>query len=80
MPWVAWALLPVLGVLFTLQVQARSDRRDEQLRHELYRDLCAAVVPLDNEFRRAPPTSPIGKELAVAYARMRVTLECDKPT
>lgn len=76
----AWAALPIMGVIFTLEVQDRGEREDEQIRREFYQALCEAIVPLDDAYRATPPTTPLGKTLAVAYGNLRRTLECDRRT
>lgn len=72
-------LMFVLSVVFTLAVQSRGEREDEQIRHEQDLRWCRIVMMLDDAYRANPPTTDLGRDLAVEYRQLRAALGCDRP-
>lgn len=82
--WWAWVVVVVvpmlvaaLGMMVSLSVNARSIERERLAREESQRAFCAIVVLLDDSYRRNPPSTPAGRELARAIAQARNANRCD---
>jgi hypothetical protein len=75
------------SILISLQVQARALEREraqrievqqkaDALRIETNAKWCKIVTTLDDEYRKTPPTTPTGVNIAEAMRDLRVSLDC----
>lgn len=93
--WVVVVLVPLVASIGVLVVslrvnsnaidrerRANSDaiNRERQVRIESQRAFCGIVVLLDETWRRTPPTTAAGRELADAVAAARVVNRCPPRT
>jgi hypothetical protein len=79
--WVVVVMVPILvstGVLIVaLRVNQRSIERERAERLAAERAFCGIVVLLDDSYRRSPPSTPAGKDLAREVAEARIAYRCD---
>jgi hypothetical protein len=75
------------SILISLQVQANALEREREqrmvvqqkadaLRIETNAKWCKIVTTLDDEYRKTPPTTPTGVNIAEAMRDLRVSLGC----
>ena len=85
--WVVVILVPIMASLavlvVSLKVNERSLQRERQARETLAQAqedsrqaLCRMLVLLDDSYRRQPPTTPAGVELARAVSEARTLNRC----
>lgn len=82
--WLVVVLVPIMAsiavLVITLKVNERTVResvaRETEARRASEQAFCGIVVLLDDSYRRTPPVTPAGRELALAISRARSTYEC----
>ena len=85
--WIVVVLVPIMasiGVLvISLEVNDRSIERERQARLTAERErqasdraFCGIVVLLDDSYRRSPPSTPAGRDLARAVNEARYGYRC----
>jgi HAMP domain-containing protein len=66
-----------INVLYTNRVGQDSVRRANENARRLQQTQCAVIVTIDNGYRKAPPQSETGKELAKNIRELRQSLGCN---
>jgi hypothetical protein len=72
----ASVLSAILAAVLCLSVSERNAQRGREARAELTAQVCAIVVALDENYRSAPPATPVGKRNAASMSQLRVALGC----
>jgi hypothetical protein len=78
--WIVVVLVPVMAstavLVVSLKINERSIERERAQREAGERAFCGIVVLLDDSYRRSPPSTPAGKDLARAVAEARIGYRC----
>jgi hypothetical protein len=82
--WLVVVLVPILAsmavLVTTLKVNERTVResvaRESEARRASERAFCGIVTLLDDSYRRTPPSTQAGRELAMAVRNARAGYRC----
>jgi hypothetical protein len=78
--WVVVVLVPLMAsvavLVISLRVNEQSIEREREARRASEQAFCGIVTLLDNSYRRSPPSTQAGRELAVAIRGAREGYNC----
>lgn len=76
-------VLVIAGIGYTSYVDGQREQSEREARSELARQeremdrrWCAVLVPLNRAYTATPPTTPIGQQVAKAFAALVVEFDC----
>jgi hypothetical protein len=81
--WVVVVVVPLMAsiavLVISLRINEQSIERERDARRASEEAFCGIVVLLDDSYRRSPPSTPAGKDLARAIGDARAGYRCPAP-
>jgi hypothetical protein len=81
--WVVVVVVPLMAsvavLVISLRINEQSIQREREARRASEQAFCGIVTLLDDSYRRTPPTTPAGRDLAAAVRDARAGYRCPPP-
>lgn len=78
--WIVVVLVPIMAsvavLVISLRVNEQSIQREREARRASEQAFCGIVTLLDDSWRRTPPSTQAGRDLATAVRGARATYNC----